>query len=232
LEVESSGLSVTPVAIGGEHFGRLVIPTCVGCGSMGITGTCEQGCREERLDVVGADSFDRVVADTERSRAAASALRAVAAEMAAEESAAEGMTAKGTAADGMAASDSAAEGAEDRYRRLQAAALAALRAHPRSTFEVEEPRAETVWYCRRCGGIDAPQPCLGICVWERVEWVDVESWQRACERRDAAVAVEASLRRLLHLAAFVTPRDGRWEAGAGFLRDGARKVLRDGPPAA
>ena len=86
----------------------------------------------------------------------------------------------------------------------------------------------TVWWCAECGGIDAPQPCLGICVWRRVEWVNVTSY---LEQRAAAHAerdTERRLRALVRRIASVTPRAGHWERGWRALEAQAQEVFHAG----
>ena len=41
---------------------HLVVPTCIGCGAMRWLGTCEDGCREQRLDLVRGDAYDELTA--------------------------------------------------------------------------------------------------------------------------------------------------------------------------
>jgi hypothetical protein len=69
------------------------------------------------------------------------------------------------------------------------------------------------------GGIDAPQPCLGIWVWRPVEWVAAERYVEAREKAQAALAEERRLRTLLRRAAAVTPRPRQWERGWAVLAD-------------
>lgn len=185
---------------------RLVVPTCVGCGAMAIYGTCQGGCTEERLDLVGADALDELEADLVRSRAATDSFWAIAQDL--------------------ARGGEPAGGWEPAYRRLQAQACEALRVHPEPAAALEEPAREvTTWSCPKCGGLDAPQPCLGICVWRPVEWVRREAWQAQEESRRIERGTEALLRGLLRRLAFTTPRENHWQAGWEALNSAARQVL-------
>ncbi len=123
-----------------------------------------------------------------------------------------------------------AETWEAGYRRLQSAARDALRARVEIQGDpaVGQPARQVVaWSCPRCGGLEAPQPCLGICVWRSVAWITREAWQDQRQHLAEAVRVEAALRRLLHQIAFITPREGRWKDGWQALSAAARQTLED-----
>jgi len=34
-----------------------------------------------------------------------------------------------------------------------------------------------VWRCEDCGGIDAPQECIDVCIWGPADWVDATSYE-------------------------------------------------------
>jgi hypothetical protein len=101
--------------------------------------------------------------------------------------------------------------AETAYRALQRDSRAALGELPAAPALPASAQAFTTWWCPRCGGIDAPQPCLGVCVWRPVEWVAAERYEEARERAAAAFAQEHALRARLRRAANVTPRAGQWQ---------------------
>ena len=170
---------------------RLTVPTCVGCGAMGECGTCETGCTERKLELVRAAACEALLDVAARSGARADAYREVAAEL---------------LGDGA--------GVQERYRSVQAHARAALTQHPdtdRDEEWVQPSEPAITWWCEQCGGIDAPQPCLGICVWRPVEWVNRAVYERAREQAFAERARERRLRRLLRRIASVTPRTERLE---------------------
>ncbi len=177
---------------------------------MGVFGSCEAGCREERLDLVGADAVDQCMADAATSRRAAQAFSAVAQEL--------------------ARGEPAQEAWEAEYRRVQGSARAALRDHPQrgeGRATEDEVRAVTTWWCPDCGGLEAPQPCLGVCVWRPVEWVSRDLWQQERERLEVQLESEAALRGLLRQIAFITPREGQWRAGWQALSVHARRALEE-----
>ena len=188
----------------------LTVPTCVGCGAMGTFGTCEGGCREQRRDLVRAAACEYVSGIASDAHRRAEALRAVAEQLAS------GQPVRGEW--------------EAAYRVLQQSARLALRQHPRPDANdgaLEEPAAvATTWWCPACGGIDAPQPCLGICIWRPVAWVDKDVYEQEHERALAEDRAEHRLRRLLRRIVSVTPRSGQWERGWRALQDEARLALQ------
>jgi hypothetical protein len=115
------------------------------------------------------------------------------------------------------------------YRSVREAARAALRQHPRVAADdlaLAEPAATaTTWWCPECGGIDAPQECLGICVWRPVQWVSQAVYDRERERALVEHETEQRLRKLLSRIAWVTPRPGQWERSWRALQDDARREL-------
>ena len=180
-----------------------MVPTCIGCGAMSRPGACELGCGEERkLELVDAHVCDELEEAAAAARVRCIALQAVTRRLAEDEP-----------ADWEAA-----------YHSVQAEARVALREHPAPQAAPDEPaHVATTWWCPRCGGIDAPQPCIGVCVWRPVEWVRAERYAAARTRADAARESERRLRSVLRTVATVTPRAGQggqsWRALEGQARD-------------
>ena len=184
---------------------RLTVPTCVGCGAMGEYGTCETGCTERKLELVRAGAFDTLVAVAARADARAEALQTVAEELLGEEPA-----------------------DPERYRSLQARAQSALAEHRDTDHDEEwaEPsEAAATWWCEACGGIDAPQPCLGVCVWRPVEWVNRTVYEQARENAIVTRERERRLRRLLGQIVAVTPRADHWADTWSVFAARAREAL-------
>jgi hypothetical protein len=182
---------------------RLVVPTCIGCGAMGEWGTCETGCVERKLELVRAEASDAITEVASRAAEHADAFAAVAGELLRE-----GPT------------------GEERFRSLRDRVRATLAEHPDTARDEEwaEPSEPAVtWWCEQCGGIDAPQPCLGICVWRPIEWVNRTVYERAREQALAQRARERRLRQLLRQIAAVTPRPDHsaenWSAFAARARE-------------
>jgi hypothetical protein len=181
---------------------RLTVPTCVGCGAMGEWGTCETGCTERKLELVRAAASDTLAAVATRAGARADVFATVAQELLRERPT-----------------------GPERYRSLQARAHAALAEHPDTDHDevwAQPSEPAITWWCEECGGLDAPQPCLGICVWRPVEWVNRTVYEHERERAFAERARERHLRRLLRRLASVTPRpehlEENWRAFAAEAR--------------
>jgi hypothetical protein len=83
-----------------------------------------------------------------------------------------------------------------------------------------------VWRCEDCGGIDAPQECIDVCIWGPADWVDATSYEAERSRAARDCEVEQSLAGLLRRFAFATPRDGQWERSWRAFQSQARLVLR------
>lgn len=169
-------------------------------------GTCETSCSEHRLELVSAADFDGLEADRSAVRARIEAFRLV--------------------VDALAAAEPAPDGWEAAYRATQGAALAVLKCHTTSDHSDEPAEYVTTWWCAGCGAIDAPQPCLGICIWRPAEWVNRTAYEPERSRAAAERDAERILVRLLRRAAFVTPRDDQWERNWRALHADAREALR------
>jgi hypothetical protein len=157
--------------------------------------TCESDCSEQRLDLVRAVAYDALIAAEQAARARTEALRSVVEEL---------------------LRDQPQSGEwEARYRAVRADARDALRSAAivdEPGIDVREPaEAATTWWCAECGGIDAPQPCLGICVWHEVEWVRSDAYESRRKDVLAVIEVERRVTALLRRVAWVTPREGQWE---------------------
>ena len=92
----------------------------------------------------------------------------------------------------------------------------------------EEPwsaESTAVWRCPDCGGLEASQPCIGVCIWRPLEWVEADTFasERAEAQRDRELA--RSLFDLVSRFARVTPRDGEWERNWHVFQRQARMVL-------
>lgn len=173
-------------------------------------GTCERGCTEQKLELVPADQYDRLTAFTASARIRADAFRPV--------------------AEKLASRRPAADEIETAYRSVQEVARTSLRRYPpldASEVGIDQSlECTTTWWCAGCGGIDAPQPCLGICIWRRVEWVNATLYEHERQRALAERHTEGRLRRLPQRAASITPREGHWQQGWNALEALGRQALR------
>ena len=181
------------------------MPTCIGCGAMERWGTCDTACSEHRLDLVSAADFDALEADISAVRARAAACRPV--------------------VETLAGIEPGPDGWQAAYRASQRAALAVLSRHKSHDDSDERAEHVTTWWCAECGGIDAPQPCLGVCIWRPAEWVNRTGYEAARSRAAGERDVERAMVGVLRRVAFVTPREGHWERNWRALHADARKAL-------
>ena len=188
---------------------RVTVPTCIGCGAMSRSGTCGKGCSEEKLELVRAVDFEALTELASGAHVRAEACRAVARELASDRPGPDDW--------------------EATYPSVQSAARATLHHYPevdgRSAAWDEPAEGATTWWCAGCGGIDAPQPCLGICIWRPIDWVNANLYGQERTRALAERDAEMRLRRLLHRVASITPREGQWERGCRVLQAEARETL-------
>ena len=83
-----------------------------------------------------------------------------------------------------------------------------------------------VWRCPECGGVDAPQPCIGVCIWRPTDWVDANVYESERAQAVLDLEIEGALVRLLRRVVFVTPRHGQWEPNWLALQSQARLLSR------
>ena len=181
--------------------GSFAVMVCIACGRIDRFADCTGDCRDRRLDLVRADDLESV----------ASALSA------ARES--KGRLAGPLA--GLREEQRSEVEAEAAYRRLRDEARRALDglANLDETQPGRAPVAET-WRCMTCGRIEAPQPCLGICVKHPVAMIEGSDYEAV---RTELLDVLDELRRnaaLLRQLVFVTPRPGHWSEALEALAKG------------
>ena len=197
---------------------RLTIPACIGCGAMRHDQTCLVACAERRAELVNAGDYDRLTASAAACRARVRGLRVVAAELA---------SAQPAEGEWQAAYQAVQESARSALRRFTAPG-----GSPADPF----PAAQTVvvWRCSDCGGVDAPQPCIGVCVWRAAQWVDAAAYEAERSRALGDRQAERSLAGLLRTLALTTPRPGQWERCWRALQVQAQQALTgayaDPPP--
>ena len=175
--------------------------------------SCLEDCSERRVELVRGGDYEELTRAAAAYRARIGGLRPVVAElMRAEPGPDEWKTA---------------------YEALQQAARSALRRFKPVAPDLDDPLspADTVivWRCRDCGGLDAPQPCLGVCIWRPAAWVDVTGYEAVRIRAAADREAERSLAGVLGRLAFATPRAGQWERSLRALQLQARHALDSSP---
>lgn len=192
---------------------RLTIPACIGCGAMRKDQTCPVACAEHRVDLVNAGDYDRLAASAAACRVRVRGLRGVVAELA-----------------GAQPADGEWQAS---YQAVQESARSALRrftppgGSPADLFPAAP--AVVVWRCPDCGGVDAPQPCIGVCIWRMAQWVDAATYEAERSRALGDCQAERSLASLLRTLAFTTPRPGQWERSMRALQARARQARYPGP---
>ena len=119
------------------------------------------------------------------------------------------------------------------YEALQQSARSVLRRSGSAAGDRADElpaRAETVivWRCGDCGGVDAPQECIDVCIWGPADWVDAALYEPQRSRAAVDREVERSLAGLLRRFAFTTPREGQWGPGWRAFQSQARLAFRSG----
>jgi hypothetical protein len=186
---------------------RLTISTCAGCGAMREFESCSGVCSERKLELVSGGEYDELTAAAAACRVRIQAFWTVVEELAG--------TGPGPG-DWQVAYEALRQSARSVLRRFGPAS--------RSAADDSLSSAETVivWRCPECGGVDAPQPCIGVCIWRPADWVDASFYESECSRAVLDREVEHSLVGLLGRLAFATPHDGAWERNWRALRSQAR----------
>ncbi len=84
-----------------------------------------------------------------------------------------------------------------------------------------------VWQCIGCGRIEAPQTCVGVCQYGKVEMIYAGEHDEALAKvRDRSARFEALARRI----AGITPRAGECERTYRALQEEARRLLAEYEP--
>lgn len=164
--------------------------------------SCPGECPECKVELVHGSNYDRLTKAAAACRARILGLRPVVAELARTEPGPSEWKAA--------------------YEALQQAARSALQRFKPAAAGPYDPLspADTVvvWRCRVCGGLDAPQPCIGVCIWRPAVWVDVALHESERSRAAADREAERLLAGLLGRLAFATPRAGQWERSLRTLQ--------------
>jgi hypothetical protein len=173
--------------------------------------SCEGACSERRLELVEGGDYDELTALAAACRVRIEGLRAVAGEL--------------------ARTDPGPGEWRVAYEALQQSARSMLRSSGPAAGSRDDELllpAETViiWRCEDCGGVDAPQPCIDVCLWGPADWVDAASYESERSRAAFDREVEQSLTGLLRRLAFATPRDGQWERSWRALQSQARLTFQ------
>ena len=191
---------------------RLLISTCIGCGGMRQYESCAGACSERKLELVSGGDYDELTAAAAACRVRVQGLWAV--------------------VDELAGTEPGPDAWRIAYEALQQSARSVLRRfRPPAAGRDDDPLSAagtaTVWRCQNCGGVDAPQPCIGVCIWRPAKWVDATSYESERSRAAFDRELEQSLARLLRRLAFATPRDGQWERSWRAFQSQAQAAVSD-----
>jgi hypothetical protein len=190
---------------------RWTIPACIGCGAMRQDQSCPDGCSERGVELVSSGTYDQMATAAAACRDRARGLWAVA-----------GKVARAEPGHGEWAAA---------YQALQQSARLALRRYRPGPGDRDDlfPPAQivVVWRCQVCGSVDAPQPCIGVCIWRRAEWVDASRYELERSRAIADYEAEQPLVGLLGRLAFATPRATQWERSLRALQAQARHTFQE-----
>jgi hypothetical protein len=174
---------------------------------MSLPGGCPDGCAQERrLELVPAAELDELTALTERADIHTRALAAAVVPLA------------------------AAPRQHDDAAQLAATARDTLAAHAPGESRLRELAAQPLepvvsWWCPHCGGIDAPQPCLGVCIRTPVRWASAEHAAKMQARAAATVKRADALRAVLTLVAHAHPQPGQEQRHWDAMQRRARRAL-------
>ena len=177
---------------------------------MTIPGECPGVCADERrLELVPAALHDALRHDRELAESEHAQLRA-----AVERFRAAGPPAPKDVVDALrTASQDAAR------------ALAEVRQPESSRFVGAADELVVAWWCPRCGGVDAPQPCIDVCIHRPVEWVSARLFADEQRRYNDVLERNRRLADTLVTLAFLTPRPGTEARNWLALQDRARAAL-------
>ena len=173
--------------------------------------SCAGPCSERKLELVSGGLYDELTAAAAACRIRIQQLRVVIEELARTEPGPDEWRAA--------------------YEELQQSARSVLRRFGSASGGWDDgllspAKTVIVWRCPDCGGLDAPQPCLDVCIWRPADWVDATSYESERSRAASDREVEQSLAGLLRMLASATPRDGQWERSWRAFQSQARLAFQ------
>ena len=192
----------------------LTLWRCIGCGAMGNVEQCTGSCAYQKLDIVGAEDHADFLEHFGVINAQARRLEPVVRQI---------------AALGKEHPDH-----ERAYRSLQKSARRLIRGldhraiSARNAMVPEDERA-TVWWCSTCGQVEAPQPCLGICIKRNGDFVRSQDHDELAARVELAQRGAREIAALVHQLAWVTPHAGEWDAACRAFQNKAIALLKSLP---
>jgi hypothetical protein len=175
---------------------HLPVATCIGCGARSHEARCSDGCTDLPLDLVDVDDLVAIATRAEALEERVTELREVARRL---------------------AEDDPVDWPEVQ-ERARAAVLIAV---------PDAPEVDVIegWGCPRCGRVDAPQPCLGICVRRPGLVADITEYREYAAQAQRTAEADRALAAFAHLVAGIHPRAGREQQTVDGLRVRARALL-------
>ena len=191
---------------------RVTVLTCIGCGAMGRDERCDGDCSEHKLLLVTAADYDELLGAAHAARIRAARMVPVVRRF--------------------AEADAQPHDPRDALLRMRESARRALRDGGRGEDRTDWASPDTVtgWWCARCGNVDMPQPCIGVCVWRPADWVNHALYDHQLRLAEPGLRAARSLSGLLARVAAVTPRAGQWRRNWEALQAQARAALGDFAP--
>ncbi len=170
---------------------RITVPTCIACGAMGREERCFGECSEHRLPLIAAADFDALQAAARSAQAELALLEPIVRTLVHE--------------------TPPESSCPEAYRALRGDARLVLeRVPPRDRHrDWSAPDRVVGWWCAECGNVDAPQPCLGVCIWRPLEWVSASSYAAEHARSAGALRGAEALVGLLARLVSVRPKSRR-----------------------
>jgi len=175
---------------------HLPVAPCIGCGARSHEAQCADGCTDLPLDLVDVDDLVVIATRAETLEERVAELSEVARALVEDDPV-----------------DWAAV-----QQRARAAVLIAV---------PEAPEADVIegWGCPRCGRVDAPQQCLGICIRRPGLVADVAEYREYAAHAQRVAETDRALSRFAHIVAGVRPRPGREQQTVENLRARASELL-------
>ena len=175
---------------------HLPVATCIGCGARSHEAQCADGCTDLPLDLVDVDDLVTIATRAEALEERVTELREVAR-----------MLVEDDRVDWTAVQE-----------RARAAVLIAV---------PEAPEVDVIegWGCPRCGRVDAPQQCLGICIRRPGLVADVAEYREYAAQAQRSAEVDRTLSAFAHLVGGVHPRPGQEQQTVESLKARARALL-------
>jgi hypothetical protein len=194
----------------------LTLWRCIGCGAMGNAEQCTGACAYQKLYVVSAEEHAELLENFAAIKRQEQCLEAVVQDI--------------------AALTEERSHPESAYRDLQTSARTLFRsldheALSSQNLSVPDDERAIVWSCATCGQVEAPQPCLGICIRRNGDFLRASDHDELAARAEVAQVRARELAALVRQFVWVAPHAGQWDAARRAFQEKAIKLLIPAPPA-